>query len=451
MLRTQDMKRPRIVMVGGGSVNWTPRIVSDMMLTPSLKDAEYVLYDIRPAAARLTARFLGRLKAELGIDASIVPTDDPASAFKKADYVVITISTGGLAAMERDLAIPEDYGIYHTVGDTSGPGGWARAVRNFGVFVELAEWINRYAPGAVVLNYSNPMTVLTSVLAEICEGPVVGLCHGLFENLAFFVRHYRLAGEHVLSSRYSGLNHFFWMTEVRTGKRDLLKDLRRRIEKKSFGQLGQERATDEIGFWSHSELATELFRLTGIMPYMADRHTCEFLAPYIANKRRMKKYNLHRTSIAYRRTLYTRARNALREALKQDALPEGYRKRSRETAADIISAHGEGRAFIDVGNVPNVGQVPDLPLGTVVETPVLVDRSGFSPLPQDPLPEVVAGLLEPCAHAFNMTVRACFTGSRALALQALRLDPACSHLDNMQVTEMGLRLLRAHKRWIRCF
>jgi alpha-galactosidase len=149
--------------------------------------------------------------------------------------------------------------------------------------------------------------------------------------------------------------------------------------------------------------------------------------------------------------MFKRGQQRLRDALKQPELPETYRKRSRETAANIIAAHHQRRAFTDVGNVPNVGQMPDLPLGTVVETPVRIDRNGFTPIAQKPLPPVVVGLLEPCARLFNMTLQACFDGNRDLALQALRLDPTCAHLDGDQVRDLGARLLTAHRRWIKCF
>jgi alpha-galactosidase len=442
------MKRPKITIVGGGSVTWVPRIVKDMLLTPSLCGAEFVLLDTKPAAARLTAKFIERLKKEFGVSATITATSDQESALRKADYVLITISTGGLAAMEHDIAIPEEYGIRHTVGDTSGPGGWARSIRNFGVFVELGEAINRLCPNALVLNYTNPMTVLTAVLAEVCEAPVVGLCHGLFENLEFLVNYYKLKGEHELSVQYAGLNHFFWITGIQARGRDLLADLRGRIARKSFNDLGQEYVTDSIGFWSACHLATDLFRAYGVMPYLGDRHTCEFMPPYIVDKRLMKEFKLARTPVSYRWTKFNQSVAQLKEMTVAAEIPKAYKSRSRETASEIISAHLEGRSFIDVGNVPNVGQVPDLPLGTVVETAVMVDGNGFTPLTHGPLPEPIVALLEPVAHAYNMTVRACFEQDLGLALQALRADPVCSHLSNGQVREMGLRLLRAHRKWI---
>ncbi len=99
-------------------------------------------------------------------------------------------------------------------------------------------------------------------------------------------------------------------------------------------------------------------------------------------------------------------------------------------------------------NMPNIGQISNLPPGAVVETAVRVDRNGFSPVTFGPLPEVVRGMTAPLAEVARMTVDACFAASRQLAIQALRLDPLCSHLNSDQVVEMAGRLLRAHKRFI---
>ena len=443
------MSGPKIVIVGGGSNAWAPQIVKDMLLSESLRNSQFVLYDINKRASDLTKAFLDKLAGIAGMDAKIVSTDRRARALKGADYIIITISTGGLKSMALDLAIPEAYGIYHTVGDTSGPGGWARFIRNFDVFVSLARAFNRYAPGAVVLNYTNPMSTLTDVLSRLCPGPVVGLCHGLFENLEFIKRFYGLKSEEDIAVKYAGLNHFFWITEARAGRRDVIADLRRRLKKQSFTDLLKSVYEDPRGFRSNRELATELFRLTDVMPYLGDRHTCEFLPGYITSRKNMRRYRIRRSSVAERRRGFlARGRNLKR--MIDGKIDEGYFQPSRETAADIIEAHLLGKVLIDVGNLPNNGQISNVSRGVVVETAVRVDANGFTPLAFGALPDVVQGMVEPCARVFQMVVEACFTGNRKLAMQALRLDPVCSHLNGEQVTEMGGRLLRAHKRFITC-
>lgn len=442
------MTRLKIAIVGGGSVAWVPNVVRDMLLTPSIARADFVLLDTDKAASDRTAAFLEKLAAELGVDATFTSTSQP-RAMQGAQYVVITISTGGLDAMAHDLKIPERFGIYHTVGDTSGPGGWARAIRNFPVFVKLAEQLNRYCPDALVLNYTNPMTVLTDVLARLCKGPVVGLCHGLFENIRLLTRFYKLDSEEQVALRYAGINHFFWCTEVKAGKKDALADLDRRLNRRgqSFTDLLNEAFADEMGFGSRREVATELFRLTGVMPYLGDRHTAEFFPHYITSRAALKKYQLVRTSIADRRRLYRRNRQRLERMIK-GRIPAGFHQRTRETAADIIEAHSQGKVFIDVGNVPNTGQITNLPRGLVVETAVRVDRTGFTPLAFGKLPRVIEGFIAPYALAMPMLVDACFANDKKLAMQALRLDPVCAHLDGDQVQALGDQLLAAHKQFV---
>ncbi len=435
----------KIVIVGGGSNAWTPTIVRDMLLTEGLAGSTFVLYDIKRQAAELVAAFLSKLDARLRTGSRFVATDDRRKAFTDAAYFIITISTGGLAAMARDITLPEEYGIFHTVGDTCGPGGWARALRNYPVFESLGRDINRFAPGAVVLNYTNPMTVLTTVLARLCTGPVVGLCHGLFENLEFLRAFYRLRDESELSVRYAGVNHFFWTTWIRARGRDLLDDLRVKVRRRGFTTLLQASA-DRLGYSSRRELATELFNQTGIMPYLGDRHTCEFFPCYITSRQAMKKYRIVRTTIEERRRGFRERERELRRLIGGE-IPERWLTKSRETAADIISAHSTGSSFIDVGNVPNVGQVANLPKGAVLETAVRVDGNGFSPICFGDLPQPALGFVEPLVRVFETTVRACVEKNRELALSALRLDPACSHLTGEQVRELGTRLIGAHREY----
>jgi alpha-galactosidase len=443
------MSNLKIVLVGGGSVLWTPVLARDLVLTPSLSDAEFVLYDINKEASDLTAAFCVKLAAQLGVRARFISTDRSEQAFEGAHFVIVTITTGGLDAMAYDLAIPEDYGIYHTVGDTSGPGGWARLIRNFDAFVSLARAINRYAPGAVVLNYTNPLAMLTDVLARQLEAPVVGLCHGLFENLEFIKDVYGLESEDDVAVHYGGLNHFFWTTRAHAHTTDVLADLALRLKTRSFTDLTRA-GTADTGPGSAREVATELFRLTGVLPYLGDRHTCEFFSCYVTSPDVLRKYKLVRTGIAERRATAAQQADDLRRMIAGE-IPAAFLQRSREAAADIIDAYSQGRVFIDVGNLPNVGQIMNLPSGVVVETAVRVDGNGFTPLAFGPLPRAVHGFVEPWAQVYTMTVDACFARDRSLALQALRLDPVCSHLTSMQVMEMGERLLAAHAAHITAF
>ena len=431
----------RIVIVGGGSAAWGPKLMLDLLLTPAISDATYVLHDLNAVNAERIARFARRLAADLKAPARVEVEADPDRALSGADFVIITISTGGLDAMAHDLAIPERYGIYHTVGDTSGPGGWSRTLRNVPVFVDLAKRIDRVAPDAVILNYTNPMAQLTKTLCVTTGRPVIGLCHGVFDDLGFLRKVFDLASEDEIQAAYAGLNHFFWIISLSIRGQDGYTLLRDRLAGRSLPELLAEVEPGRDGFY----LADELFRFTGLLTYLPDRHTSEFFPQYITSEKNLAKYHLVRTTVQQRRENMRRAEQQIEQAT-ENGIPERYLKRSRETAADIIDAFVTGRTFVDVGNTPNIGQVSNVPLGSVVETPVLVTQTGFRPITTGPLPEPMRTWVERYARVQDLTVEAALAGDLNRALKALTLDPLVSHLTIGEVEELGLALLRANAR-----
>jgi alpha-galactosidase/6-phospho-beta-glucosidase family protein len=426
----------RIVIVGGGSSGWSPKLLADLMLTPALADSTYILHDMNVVNAERILRFGQKLREELGVSATIESQPDPDQAFAGADFVIITISTGGLDAMAHDLAIPEAYGIYHTVGDTVGPGGWARTLRNIPVFVALAHQINRLAPNAVILNYTNPMAQLTKTLSLSTDRPVVGLCHGVFDDLHFFQRFFELESETEIECTYGGINHFFWITAFSIRGEDGYKLLREKLGGRSLTELVAE---TQLGWY----VADELYRFTGLLTYMADRHTCEFFPQYITSQQKLEAYHLKRTTIQERRDNMRRAEAAVEQATGGE-IHSWYKQRSRETAADIINSFVTGGRFIDVGNVPNIGQVSNLPLGAVVETPVLVTSTGFHPITAGRVPEPARTWVERHIRVQDLTVEAGMTGDLDKALKALALDPLVAHLTLPDIQAMGMKLLRAN-------
>lgn len=434
----------RIVVVGGGSAGWGPKLMSDLFLTPALADSTYVLHDLNQGNADRIARFATKLADQLGVQPTIVVEGDPDQAYAEADFVLITISTGGLEAMGHDLAVPERYGIYHTVGDTVGPGGWARALRNVPVFQQIAQRVNVLAPDAVILNYSNPMAQLTKTLAVSTDQPVVGLCHGLFETLEFLQFLLNIEDEHDIQAVYGGVNHFFWITDLRIRGNDGYELLEELLGERSLLEVAAE-LNPELAH--RVSLASELLRVTGMLTYAADRHTSEFFSHILTSTERMAEYGIVRTSIADRRRNMTNTMARIDE-MTRSGIPAAYGQRSRETAADIINAFVTGKPFIDVGNVPNVGQIANLPMGAVVETPVLVSPSGFQPITVGEMPEPTATWLDRIVRVQEMTVDAALLGDLDEALMALALDPLCAHLDWTQVEELGIELLRANAAYL---
>ncbi len=435
--------RLKITFVGGGSHNWCPSLLNDLILSEPLDGAEVWLLDVNRKPADEVAAAARAMNDHFGRHFRFTPTTNTAGALRGADFVVITISTGGLAAMRHDVKIPERYGVYHTVGDTAGPGGWARALRNIPVFVRLAKQIERHAPRAVVLNYTNPMGVLTRVLSETAPLKVVGLCHGLFENYAALQAIFGVE-EQDIRLRFAGLNHFFWILDFTVKGRPGYPALRRRLKGRSLTELLRGAYEDPHGHRSNRYVADELFRTFGLLPYLGDRHTSEFFPHYLAPTRSaLRRYKLRQTLIEDRQ----RGQRASRRRTLDVARGHGpLRERpSREAMVNMIRAVALGEEMVDIVNLPNTGQVANLPLGTVVETLGVVNGHGFTPMMAGELPPQILQTVMP--HAINqaMVTQAGLVGDYDQAMQALRCDPLCSHLKTEDVFEMGNRLLAAHR------
>jgi alpha-galactosidase/6-phospho-beta-glucosidase family protein len=159
----------KIAFIGGGSVQWTPKLVTDMALTEALNGAELVLHDIDEDALHLLTRACERISIQAGNTLEIAATLDRTTALRDADFVILCVGIGGLAAMRNDLEIPEKYGIYQSVGDTVGPGGLARGLRHIPFAVQVAREMEQLCPKAWMLNVTNPMTTICRGVTRATE------------------------------------------------------------------------------------------------------------------------------------------------------------------------------------------------------------------------------------------------------------------------------------------
>lgn len=441
----------KIVLVGGGSVNWSPKLICDLLLTPGIENAHYTILDIDEHAGLNMKAYGEKLKSAMSLDCEFSYTSCQKEAFNEADFVLITISTGDLDAMEYDLSIPEEYGIYQTVGDTVGPGGWARALRNIPVFIEMAKNIEKYSNNAVVLNYTNPLSILTNVFYKVSNLRTVGLCHGLFGVYSMLMKIFDLDTEDDIKVNFGGTNHFFWIIDLKIKGKDGFKMLRDKIGNATLSKIVTDAYIDGAGFHSDMLVTSELFEHYGYLPYVGDRHISEFFSNYLSgNEESLLDYKLIRTSIKDRRENKEKGKNRLKNYLNGSVdLPE--LKRSRETAADIIGAFVNDREFIDVVNLPNIGQIQNLPLGSIVETLGIINSLGFTPISVGDLPTSILNLVQPHIINQNRIVQAGIEGDLGKALSALYNDPLCAHLSIPKIREMGLRLLKAEQEFLPWF
>jgi alpha-galactosidase/6-phospho-beta-glucosidase family protein len=433
----------RIVMIGGGSYNWTAHLVRDMVVKPELAGSELWLVDINRTALRDLERYCRVLFRHAGSDWTLHATTNRDEALPKADFVVITISTGGLETMRADLEIPYRYGIYQPVGDTVGPGGISRALRNIPVFMGFAASIRKYCPKAWVLNITNPMTVLTQVLCQQgCK--TVGLCHELYALWGLLRDQFKCPWEEV-SLRVAGLNHFGFILSAAHRDRDgfsvfqkLAGDRKTRMVKAKVNLTH----ADTHGF---HVFKFEYFRRTGRMLYPGDRHTSEFFSNVLTpDSGYGKAYHIKLTTIKDR---YGWLNDAKKHVKGLTADPSRISlEPSREALSSLIVSLQTGKPLVEVVNLPNTGQIENLARGVVVETMGTITADGISPHAVGSLPDDLATVLNHHATRFNVIIEAALKGDRRPALEAMASDPLVR--DWHKAGELLDKLLKANRKYL---
>ncbi len=447
------------ICIIGASTAWTPTLAADLMY--AIEDRiDFRFFDINRENSKLCVQWGRAASKNLGRKDTFKAYTNRRMALKDADGVIITISTGGLDAMEQDVKIPEKYKIFASVGDTAGPGGWSRSVRNIGVFRSMAEDFESVCPSAFIANYTNPLSSLTATLSRCCSNPLNGFCHAYFEIKDVIQKIFNLKDWGPISISIAGMNHFTWVQDFKIGRQNGYELLRKKISGGSLADCLPAESADEIGIYSGHEFCVELYDAFGYLPYPADRHTSEFVSFVLAGdsvKRRMKKQKgekveiidycrVRRTSVDYRRRqMKIREKRLLDMTAGKENMPG----KSRETGAEMVKAYLMNKPFVDAVNLPNRGQIPGLPEGACVETMGVADGMGVRPLAAGPLPEPLLELMRPQAVCQKWIVEAMLGHNKDLLIHALYRDPQCSHLKLHQVRAMAEELLAANRKFLK--
>ncbi|MFI5959172.1 hypothetical protein [Cryptosporangium sp. NPDC051539] len=407
-----------IVLIGAGSTVFTPGLMTDLASTKAFEGATVHLVDLDADAAGTMARLGRRIAAEHGSDLRFEAHTDRREALPGARFVTTTIAVGGAEGWNADLAIPAKHGIAQTVGDSVGPGGVLRAIRHVPELVRIAEDVAELAPGATIVNYSNPLTANVRGIARATGQPVIGLCHGTMHTLGALARDLEIpAGE--LRATFAGLNHLCWLLDLRHGPVDVYPRLRELVA----ARAGEPKAGEGV----HQQVSADLLRTLGLYPAPGDRHVSEFFSWYLrgADGDRLPWGLQPGRDDTIR---YIGQKASLWEQLHAQAdgrVPlDTSRDQEAERLASILASIATGKPSYELAvNLPNEGKIPNVPSTAVVEVPAVVDAAGVTGLAVGPLPPAIAAVLTARAEQQELTVSAALTGDRALALQALALDP----------------------------
>lgn len=446
------MAAVKITFIGGGSYQWGVALVRDMLVTKGLDGSELVLMDINPAGAEDVRKASMAVQAKTKTRWRITASSDRRASLKNADFVILCISTGALDSMAHDLEIPWKYGIFQTVGDTVGPGGLNRALRNIPVFTGIMEDVNAICPNAWVMNLTNPMTTLTdAVLRSSASGRAVGLCHEISGGRSFIS--YLLGikpDEPSFKVCSAGINHCIWMLGASCCGENLIPKIKAAVADKDLAWSGAKRLLKEIdfeNFWKCTAVKRELMRMTGVLPLAGDRHTVEFFGHFTNDPKLVADY------WGTRFTTITDRREKWLPRMKKKTLDTASGKEkielrcSHEPVAPIIDAITNGRTYhLEAGNLHNIGQISNLPTGAVVETPCIVSSDGIRPAAMGEMPSAVAAILSGHCHRQQMIVDAAMNADRDLALAALISDPMVR--DASTAPQMLSEMMEATVQWL---
>ncbi len=437
----------KISFIGGGSYQWVPVLFRDLAVNPHLQDSTFVLHDLDTARNAELAAICRTIATKVKSTVRIATEDVFEVAIKDADAVVLCISTGGLEAMEPDVEIPKKYGIYQTVGDSTGPGGISRTLRNVPVVVEMAQKMERLCPDAWLLNLSNPMGQIVRAIRQTSRVKVVGLCH---EYMGFMEKVEKWLGlknwKNEVTATIAGINHFAWITRMSVNGKDGLALLAKHFENnEAQNTVGNERLVNLSQSLSEDDVKLALFQTYGAMPYPGDRHIVEFFPHFLSEKTRYgADFGVQLTSITDRRTTWMemfKKRIAEWTAAAPDSVPL---QPSNESLVPILAALLEGVPTIQPATLPNEGQVPNLPMGSSVETLATFERNSVSPHASGSLPDSLSALVYKHCLTQDLSVQGAIEGDRNKILQAMIADPLLNNNDFREVSRMLDELLEAN-------
>lgn len=385
--KAEDVK---IAYIGGGSRGWAWGFMSDLAAADDMCGTVF-LYDIDKEAAKRNEVIGNNIKNTKGCKSvwSYKAEDNIAGALTGADFVVISILPGTFDEMESDVHMPEKYGIYQSVGDTSGAGGIVRALRTIPMFEEIAENIKKYCPDAWVINYTNPMTMCVKTLYKVFpEIKAFGCCHEVFGTQKVLMtaleemRGIKDVKREDIKVNVVGVNHFTWLTKAQYRDMDLFPVYREFAEK--YKDTGYLRDVDESWmnrFFKGSEkVKIDLFLRYGYIAAAGDRHLAEFCPGswYLKNRETVENWGFALTPVSWRKE------DLHRRLEKSERLYTGEEKfelkETGEEGVQQIRALLGLRDLVTNVNIPNYGQIPNLPIGAVVETNACFRANSLNPV-----------------------------------------------------------------------
>ncbi len=440
-------KNVHICYIGGGSRNWAWVLMKDLAAEKEIKGTIY-LYDIDAEAASYNEKIGNDLMAVHNPGQwKFKAVPDLKEALTGSDFVFLSILPLDFDEMAVDVHLPEQYGIYQSVGDTAGPGGIIRALRTIPMYQEIASSIEMYAPDAWVFNYTNPMTICTRTLYKQFPGiKAFGCCHEVFGTQKLLAR---AAEDALLAPKGSikrdeiktnvvGINHFTWIDKASWRNEDLFAVWDSFVKK--YSQTGFDDGGDNNWlnnyFTSMDRVKMDLYKRYGLIAAAGDRHLAEFCPPswYLSSPQQVEEWKFTLTPVSFRINM--------REDLKKKSLAY----RTGKEKMELSDSGEEGitlmKALLGLGdivtnvNLPNRGQMPGFPEGAVVETNAVFSKDSVNPVMTNGMPSALRSLTMVHVGIQEGIVEAAFERNLEKAFLVFLNDPQVHKLSIPQARSL---------------
>lgn len=426
----------KITFIGAGSTIFAKNVLGDAMLTPSLSEADIALYDINEQRLRESELMLRTINKNANHDRAKIRTyQNRKEALTDADFVINAIQVGGYQpSTVIDFEIPKKYGLRQTIGDTMGIGGIFRTLRTLPVMLEFAREMEEVCPQAWLLNYTNPMAMLTMGILKGTKIKTVGLCHSVQVCVSELFKQLGISEQYNADEfqwKIAGINHMAFLLELTKDGKDFYPTIRELAATKPHPHQ------DSVRF--------ELMKRFGYYITESSEHNAEY-HPYFIKKlypELIDSFDIPLDEYLRRCENQISDWNQMRESIVMNG--ELTHTRSNEYASYIMDSIVTGTPSAIAGNVLNKGLITNLPEDCCVEVPCLVDKNGVQPTYVGQLPTQLAALNRTNINVQELTVEAALTLNRSKIYQAAYLDPhLSSELSLEAITCLVDELIEAH-------
>lgn len=431
----------KITFMGAGSTIFAKNVLGDCMSTETLCDSEICLYDIDADRLSESQTMLSVINQNINAGRAAIKTflgvENRREALRGADFIVNAIQVGGYDPCTIiDFDIPKKYGLRQTIADTLGIGGIMRALRTIPVMADFARDIEDVCPDAWLINYTNPMSMLTGYMLQHTRVKTVGLCHsvqvcsdGLLKSLDMADKIERR------KELIAGINHMGWLLEIRDRNgNDLYPEIRRRARQKNE----TEKHRDMVRF--------EYINRFGYYCTESSEHNAEYNPFFIKDRypELIDRFNIPLDE--YPRRCVHQIANWEKQREELIANPTLTHQRSHEYASYIMESIVTNTPYKIGGNVLNHGGlIENLPRNACVEVPCLVDGMGIHPCHVGSLPPQLAAMNQTHINVHLLVIEAAATLKKEHIYQAALLDPHTgSELSIDEIVRMVDELIAAH-------